>query len=997
MSIRDWSIDRVELFRERLDAESIEYSWTPAQSDPEAIDLRFKETQTVVSTVADLLREFGISFQMSEVSKHETIKSKPFDSVASASSSDITKNSAPRTFEIAESVRLADQDQELNETSFSPHQIHPALLNKVPVSLQPTALRMAKWWLLTWPGLLAFIIVFQLVASSAMSAGPFPSSANGIGHLYRGLFVAEAWQSGTIFPLWNYGWYIGSSLFDSYPPVTAIGLAMIESLGGENSAYSGFVFAVFSANAVFIAIAFRQQLTTAGSIVAAVFFSTSPALLNQLFSVGEISTLSFVATTPLLLKGVFDHLNTQSRTSIVLIAVGTALGVLTSPTMALVLGLGLVVGFTTNVFMRQTTSKTVVQIVGAMVVGVLSTGIWVLPAIEEAFRLESMIEFTPDSKLTNLSAEFWLPSARTDTAVPYLGIFSTLLAIGVFAVDRTRNSIILAGIFSTSLFFVVTEGLPIFSSIPLIQQLTPSDRYLAITGISIALYAGMFVKQATHTNLKMCNRARFGLGLAAIVLFVQIVDTGPIRAEARSLDTELHRRATSALDDEAPPGRFADFFGLPQLSLIPSQYDREALYGWDVEATPLRSAINDLKEAVQRQHYGAVSKTLDQWWVSGVYVRSDDQLAASALRASGFEEITPFVNSNLEIWKRSEPLESISFANQKAIAVGNGQRTVEFVLPETTKSDGQLERFSAIELGEYPVIHFYEDQIATIGPDYERFLVWRRLGGIPVIWLGNNDDEWRNDISVTRVTFPTTVDIVETSSLATLGSSQLEYTGLPWDAGVVADSSTETILEFAGPDGFSYPLLSKITDRLGPIYLVGGNPLAHASENGGSDLLRIVSNTLESEIPVLGVAANAPPIDVKSFERDSRGFNIELDTGTSEGLVLLPLAYTEQTKNVAVNGSRVEARNYEGVIGVNLEPGVNQISASFDRGITGIVGLIVSIIGLGLLITSLMKWNQSQELARRLAEYPYIEVLGRNLPASQSARLPEDDGPSRHG
>jgi len=997
MSITAWSTNRVDLFRERLDSQDIKYTWTPFQSDTEAVDLRVEGLQPEVNSIVDLLHELGASFQIRDESEFEEVSSKPREPVAATPNGERNNISGSMSFEFSEPVRIADEDQELNETSFSPRQIHPALLNIVPVSLQSTALRMTQWWFLTWPGMLAFLIVYQLVISSAMSAGPFPSSANGIGHLYRGLFVAEAWQSGTIFPLWNYGWYIGSSLFDSYPPVTAIGLGVVESLGGENSAYSGFVFGVFSANAVFIAIAFRQQLTTAGSIVAAVFFSTSPALLNQLFSVGELSTLSFVATTPLLLKGVFDHLNTQSRSSIVLIAVGTALGVLTSPTMALVLGLGLLVGFTTNVFMRQTTSKTVVQIVGAMIVGVLSTGIWALPALEEAFRLESMIEFTPDSKLTNLSANFWLPSARIDAAVPYLGIFSTLLAIGVFAVDRTRNSVVLAGVFSTSLFFVVTEGLPIFNSIPLIQQLTPSDRYLAITGIAIALFAGMFVKQATHMNLKMWNRARFGLGIAAIVLFVQIVDTGPIRAESRSLDTELHRRATSALDEEAPPGRFADFFGLPQLSLIPSQYDREALYGWDVEATPLRSAINDLKEAVQRRHYGAVSKTLDQWWVSGIYVRSDDQLAASALRASGFEEITPFVNSNLEIWKRSEPLESISFANQKAIAVGNGQRTVEFVLPETTKSDGQLELFSAIELGEYPVIHFYEDQIATIGPDFERFLVWRRLGGIPVIWLGNNDEEWRNDINVTRVTFPSTVDIVETSSLATLGSSQLEYTGLPWDAGVVADSSTETILEFAGPDGFSYPLLSKITDRLGPIYLVGGNPLAHASENGGSDLLRIVSNKLESEIPVLDVAANPPPIDVKSFDRDPRGFNIELDTGTSEGLVLLPLAYTEQTKNVTVNGSRVDARNYEGVIGVNLEPGVNQISASFDRGIAGIVGLIVSILGLGLLVTSLVRWNQSQELARRLAEYPFIEVLGRNLPASQSARLPEDDGSSRHG
>ncbi|NQU97518.1 MAG: hypothetical protein HQ548_07735, partial [Chloroflexi bacterium] len=617
------------------------------------------------------------------------------------------------------------------------------------------------------PALLVLLTVYQATLRRVFEGGPFPSSTDAMGHLYRVSYLAQEWKHWRLIPQWTPGWYMGTPLTEFYPPLVTFVMAPMAALADPALSYRVFVFVAVALAAVLTAVLFRSRLGSAGAASAGILYGLAPFVLRTVFSGGALPLALFIAIQPVLLWLLLELYRRPSATRFILAALGSAMLVLTDNQQALMLFacVGVGVAVAASVFRRRLERPA--QVLAAMTVGVLLAAVWLLPAMASLDFDDTPNRGGPERPFVH-SRDFSVmsPGTRTRPHDAYLGLALLALAGAGAAVARRRPfSTLLVATTGVAVFFMFGMNNPIISGVWVLQQFVFFERFLLVASLTLALLAGLLVQTVAAWLPTRVRLPLPGVLIAVAVLAVGLVDARPYFQLVRATDHDLWVASSETLDRSAPPGRLADFIGRPELSYFPATVGRDALYGWSIEGTPHAANIARLGEAIGAGHGRFVDRQLRQWWVAGAYALTDDPFASPALQTAGFAP-GPAVDRGVRVtpWTRQDTASIASALTRNAVVVGRAHRQTEIVFPWANQTrTGDYAELTDDVLRDNDIIVLAEAPSSVPDAVQSRLTAFQRRGGVIIALIGNDPAVWRADVRLKRQTFSPIMTVIDRS------------------------------------------------------------------------------------------------------------------------------------------------------------------------------------------------------------------------------------------
>ncbi|NQU97207.1 MAG: glycosyltransferase family 39 protein, partial [Chloroflexi bacterium] len=637
------------------------------------------------------------------------------------------------------------------------------------------------------PALLVFLVTYQAALRRVFEGGPFPSSTDAMGHLYRVFYVAQEWKQWRLIPQWTPGWYMGTPLLEFYPPLTTFVMAPVAALGDPALSYRVFAFVAMSLAAVLTTVLFRNRLGTAGAITAGILYSLAPFVLRTVFSDGVLPLALFIVIQPVLVRLLLDVFERPTAKRFLLASLGSAAMVLTHHLQALMFFVCIGAGIALAAAVHRRGVDRPVLVVASVIIGLMLAGIWLLPAMAPLHLADTPNRGDVGLPLTHSRGlSVFSPGERESPgAGPYLGL--ALIGVGIAGAAMTRRrplSIVMVGAAAVALFMTFGMKNPVISSLPPLQTFVFFERFLLIASLSLALLTGLFVQAlASHMETRF-RLPRAALFLTVAVLAVGLADARPSFALVRQTDHNAWVLSSTILDREAPPGRLADFTGRSEASYFPAIAGRDSAYGSSIEGTPHAQDIRLLSEAIGRGHVGFTNRQLRQWWVTGAYVLPDDSFVSPVLETAGFARAE--ATGGATPWIRRDDASVANLLSRNAVIVGRAHRHAGVVFPWASRTRaGDYAELTDDVLLDNDMVVLAEAPDPIPDAVQSRLTAFQQRGGVILALLGNNPGVWRADMQLKRQRFSPMMTVIDRSGGVL--ESPVEVNGFvaggnPWEA-----------------------------------------------------------------------------------------------------------------------------------------------------------------------------------------------------------------------
>jgi hypothetical protein len=813
--------------------------------------------------------------------------------------------------------------------------------------------------------LASFGAVYFLLLRHLVGAEAFPNATDSFAHLFRASFVADEWKSGNMFPLWTPDWYLGTPVTQYYPPLTTLVLAPLTWMGDIEFAYKAFTVLSFGFASASVAILFRSRLGTSGALFAAIIYPISPFILRTTFSGGALPATLIIAIQPLVLRVLLDLIEHHTRRRFVFAAIVSAVAVLAHHLLAVMFFASISGGVVLSTIGSKRLRVPGGLALAALFVGIMITSWWL-------FSAQTSIEFDNVPKAHGLeprfsqsrSFEIFDIGQRATPGEVYIGMGMLVLAISGFLVTSHRTSSrILLGAAGVSLFMTFGMNNPVITNLPLLDEFVFFERFLLTTSLVLALLAGAYISYLIHIirRFSVQYRALGAIGGSILVLGLFWILTSDVRPYyttlVRQAEHELWINASEAIDEAAPPGRIMDFVGRPEPAFFPYTVDRGAVTGWYLEGTSHWERIQLLSSSLSKGHYRFAERQLQQWWTAGAYSKDDYPEANKLLADAGFVEVNYFDPSNAGIigWARENETSIISAVRRNATVVGNAHTAVEVVFPWASQTKtGALSDLSETDLSANQYLILAESNLASQKGEFERFNDFRKNDGVVLAVLGNDTGAWKADLSTGRVLFPDSFELVSAD-----GEVVAEYTGLlrdtaAWEGLFIDDPRAETLLTLREGD-FSVPLLSKYDDPAGPVYVLGAAYFNMVFTWPDRFSMDPIDEILARELPGLVMTTGLDPLQAVIHQNNSQGLEFDVQNPEGAARVVISTTYAPHWKEYLVDGEEVDAREFEGLVMLDLPQGNHNIQLRQGLPTSYVGGIGITIVVVAGLILFLIK------------------------------------------
>lgn len=324
-------------------------------------------------------------------------------------------------------------------------------------------------------GLMAIGVVMLVCGS-----GQYPFGSGTMAHIHRGNVFYNAISNGNIFPLYDPLWYNGVEVLPFCAPIPYYFLAICQMIVGGNpiDAYLLFVGLVMFLGALsWMMIGKRKNRMFLGSFLGALWFFM-PHNLFVLFFEGNLARAFTMIFLPLFISYVYDYIQEENRKYLIRVMITYGCMVLCDVEYMVMIGIAVLL-FAVIYGVINHKWKKFIDIIVALVLSVMVTGVWTVPAMIAASgssNVEGMYKFFQSIFKTLNPVERYL----TINEFYYFGLAAFLLA--VFGVFFGRKKSLPA--FGTALLLLCATTTSMYA----VMVIMPGKNYLMMCQyISIAL------------------------------------------------------------------------------------------------------------------------------------------------------------------------------------------------------------------------------------------------------------------------------------------------------------------------------------------------------------------------------------------------------------------------------------------------------------------------------------------------------------------------------
>lgn len=810
---------------------------------------------------------------------------------------------------------------------------------------------------LTRPGQAIAFVVLALIAwviyaSRLFTGGPYPFSTDAMGHLSRISSIAEQMKSGALLPRWNPDWYMGSQLFEYYPPASSFLLAPFAAIWSASTAYKMFAFAVPIAIFAATFLVVRSRIGLFGAIVAGVGASTSPWLLRTLFSEGHIPVSALAPLIPLLLLFSIKLWEFESRRRFVIVALSVALAVLTHNLVALMLLLSVDIALAIETFSwSRNRLRGLLHLVIAQVSGLLLVSWWLLPAL-----LKLHFPDTPNRGaferifIYSRSWEIFDITARSDLLLAYSGVVLFGFAVVGIAVGYQRAWVrVVAMVAAVSYLYAFGMNSPVISRFGMLQELIFFERFLLIATISSAILTGVAVAPVAKAISRKSN-AQFNLNVilvAILVIVVLLADSWPYRDHVRNTTHAEWERVASQLDAQSPEGRIVDLSGRPEPSFFIPNSGRSAVFGWSVESTPHAKYFPLVAAGIRSGNIDLVARQLGQWWASGANAFAGDELTATALTEVGFETDLEFDRGNpVDAWVRSQPISPIMLYERNAVISGKAWPTAAGLFPFATLPESKT--FVATDHLADQLLLILAEPDSKIGEDEKtEILDWVSEGHDLLILMTNDPAIWTAGYGTDQVDLVGNAQLSDPQAGGQPGAQiKTGSTASPWRVRMPDDPSLTSVLDITDDSRRPVPILAKAEHGSGSIWLLGGSSHLLASNPGSGPFIDSIQGSLVQALPGLNTEVVLDSPSVEYFSQEGGELDAAFDVGDYQGKLMLSVTAAPHWQSVQLDGKSIAFESVENLVVIEVGPGQHLLSMKIGETAPSWMALTVSIIGL---------------------------------------------------
>ena len=833
---------------------------------------------------------------------------------------------------------------------------------------------------LSTAGKLAAIVGFVLliwggVGARVLDGGPYPFSTDAMGHLSRTFTLAQQIEAGNLFARWNPDWYMGSQLYEYYPPGSTFLLAPLAALWSISVAYKILVIAVPIATFVVTYLVIRQRVGFFGAYIAGVGATLSPWLLRTIYSEGHIPVTTLAPLVPLLLMS--SILLWESATKIRFVSVVTlfSAAILTHHLVALMILLAIDAGLLleTIVWSKRRLAS-LWHLIAAQGFALILVSWWLVPAL-----LHLSFPDTPNQGASerifiySRSWEIFNFGSRSDLLIAYVGLALPVLAvIGVAMGYRKPWVRVISIVAAIGYIYAFGVNNPLISRIDLMQKLIFFERYLLVATFASAILAGVAITPLARLlarRFKRLDQTEIFI-VFAVVMMVLTFDAWPYRGHIRNTDHVDWAEVTESLETAAEHGRFADMVGRPEPSFFIPFAGRSAVYGWSVESTPHAKYFPLLPAAVRSGNGALLDRQLSNWWANGAYVAADDEPTTGILSGIDFSPESDSSPGNpIQAWGRDVATSPVMKYERNSMAVGGAWPTAAGLLPFVELPEDSEYNVDEM-LGDQLLLVMAEPSDDLSDAARQATLDWVAEGHDLLILLTGNPDIWTAGLVTEQIDL---VGAMEFNSVEGSLTGQMAGVGTieaPWRVRVPSDDRMASILEIKDEGGLAVPLLSKSTYGEGSFWLLGASSHLLATFEDSDELIKIVVDTLSEEIPGLKTDHKLTGVDVAVFSHKGNDLEAVFDVGDYSGEVLISVTAAPQWRTVTLDGEGIEFSSVENLVVIDVGPGSHELKMRIGETGPSLAVFLFSLLGMG----GVASWAYFMPNFGKLSTNKYVTV-----------------------
>lgn len=806
----------------------------------------------------------------------------------------------------------------------------------------------------------------------------FPLTSDAMGHMAKVRFLAESYAQGE-FPSWFPYWYNGSTVAQYYPPLSYWLMTPIFMLvKNAMITFKIYCFIMIFIGGVGVWYFCRSFIGRWCGILGTVLFCIQPFILLTFYGAGLLAQGPIIALTSWYLIALIKFGQVQKAKSLIWSTLLCALMILSHPMTTLMICLCLMIAFLVFAFLRKITVPCYLYMTLSIVFAGIVTAFWSFvgttgletPGIPYLLT-EAALKYTADFQwFTTISSGFF-----------YFGIPVSSGSIAACLIYRYRGANKQAGqeqyhilfcIILTIVTVIFSFGLylPLFKYLPLAESYVPG-RILVLTSVSGAILCAYLVYglQASVFGKKVSIRIAASIFclmfMSSAIYIMNPLESTYLTKNDYNFNEMIAKNHIDGSNFEK--GRYADI-GLidSNETYFPLSYDFNIIFGWNIEGTPHNRFFWDLSTAKATDNDDFIAKKLAFWNVRSLYIVDNfNEVIEELVKKYPIE--LKFTRDNRNLYVCDTPSSYFLKDNRNSLLLGAGSSGIAMEFPYLVHEQREnITDYSLEELRKYKMVYLCEPAVNTI-QDKNRIemMIEKLVGqGVTVLIEPEKDTNFSlYDVTVSDVTLDESPSIKQqygspiNSSAASIDVDEnLNY-------GRVLFGLDEVYYRLEQNDGrLTNDIIGTKKVGNGEVVFIGMHLSQYLkavyarnwgvpeSEAGYPDCTDEVKALFEDVFHTYGVNTNfwPDPFPVKNADWNYKGVDFTYSSQKAQEMTL-SVTYTPRWK-ATIDGDPVEVGQKENLITLNLPAGDHQVKLVYGLTIYGIVGYIISLIGLLLFI-----------------------------------------------
>lgn len=264
-------------------------------------------------------------------------------------------------------------------------------------------------WMKNGIGIVLLLVGAAIVSGYLYMTKAQPSGDDIWGHLYKAEFMYDNIREGNWFPLFDAKWYNGIQLYRYWPPLSYYILAGLMNLTGGSLLRAYYLLAAvvfFFGGLPWVLWGNMENRRVMGATMGLVWFFM-PEIVKIYFDSGNLPQMITSVIVPYIVFFLWLYVRKKKNAAAIGLFVGMALMTFTHLMVTALMGVSTFLYLWIDQYWNKDWKRKIMALC-VMVTGILSVGIWILPALKGGMMAEEQAQFYFGLSVVILSVLGWL-------------------------------------------------------------------------------------------------------------------------------------------------------------------------------------------------------------------------------------------------------------------------------------------------------------------------------------------------------------------------------------------------------------------------------------------------------------------------------------------------------------------------------------------------------------------------------------------------------------